>query len=490
VQFSRRGILGGIALATMGVASFRLGDSLGPNRSLGKNLYAPRTEIAAANPNGNLRLTGLSSGPSRSSRSTVRQASDNGDIQDVVTDGPGETFEEVYQLLKRNFVDWKEGVNDDTQLAHGAASAMLASLGDPKSRFVDANQMKELQGEIDGTYHGIGAVTDVKTLVHGNPKSKTDPGYTEYRLTVVAPLIGSPAEKAGLQPGDVITEIDGKWIATYDPVAAATKQLKAVQDDPVAFNKLATQIQKQVETAMSLSDGEDKLTQTSAEPLVLTVEREGAPKPLKVTLDVSAPTTVTPIVAKSLPNGVGYIHINQIVPGSEKDFQTALDNFGNDLKGLVLDLRNTPGGQLAAAKEIAQKISNGKVFGIDEKKGKQSSVIALKSTKQINCPVVVLINGGTASTAELLASVLHDSGSKLVGQTTFGDAMNVVPVVLRDGAGFTMTVGKFYTASHTSFADGIKPDIVVPNTASPDELLNQAIGTLSGRVAVIPTPRG
>ena len=474
----------------MGVASFRLGDSLGPDRSLGKNLYSPRTELAQADPHGNLLLTGLSSGSPSSTHATVRQASDTDNLQDIVTDGPGETFEEVYQLLKRNYVDWKEGVNDDSQLAHGAASAMLASLGDPKSRFVDANQMKELQAEIDGIYHGIGAVTDVKTLVHGDPKSKTAPGYTEYRLTVVAPLVGSPAEKAGLQAGDAITEIDGKWLATYDPVAAATKQLKAVQDDPVAFNKLATQIQKQVENAMSLSDGEDKLTQTSATPLVLTVERAGEAKPLKITIDVSGTTTVTPIVARSLPNGVGYIHINQITPGSEKDFQTALDNFGNDLKGLVLDLRNTPGGQLGAAKEIAQKISNGKVFGISEKKGKITSVIALKSAKQINCPVVVLINAGTASTAELLAAELHDSGSKLVGQTTFGDSMNVVPVVLRDGSGFTMTVGKFYTASHAPFTSGIKPDIVVPSTASSDELLNQAIGTFTGRVAVVPTTRG
>ena len=408
-------------------------------------------------------------------------------MQDVVIDGPGATFEEVYQLLKRNYV---EGVPDESKLGHGAAAAMLASLGDPESRFVDVGQMKELQGEIGGSYHGLGAVTDVRTLKHGDPDSKEDPGYTEYRLTVVAPLPGSPAEKAGLRPNDVITEINGKWLATYDPVAAAAKQLKAMQDDPVSFNKLATQIQKQVENALSLSDGEDQLRQTASVPLTLTIERPGEPKPLKIPVDVSATTTVTAIVAKSLPNGIGYIHVAQLIDGSDKDFASAVENFGNDLKGLVVDLRDTPGGQLEAAKGIAEKISSSPSLGIDQKKGKQESTIALKPSKQVACPVVVLVNGGTANTAELLAASLRDGGGKIVGQKTFGDPMDVAPVVLRDGSGFTMTVGKFFTASHGSLADGLKPDVVVPDTASPDEALNQAIGTLSGRVAVIPSTRG
>lgn len=484
MQISKRGIVGGVLLASLGIVSFRLGDSLGPDRTSARNLYTPHQEVAQSTPT---LLTGFTGNASHATHTLVRQATDNADMQDVVITGPGATFEEVYQLLKRNYV---EGVPDESKLGHGAAAAMLASLGDPESRFVDVAQMKELQGEVGGVYHGLGAVTDVRTLKHGDPENKQDPGYTEYRLTIVAALPGSPAEKAGLRANDVITEIDGKWLATYDPVAAASKQLKAMQDDPVSFNKLATQIQKQVENALSLSDGEDKLRLTAAQPLTLTIDRPGAPKPLKVPVDVSATTTVTAIAAKNLPNGVGYIHIAQLVDGSDKDFATALESFGNDLKGLVVDLRDTPGGQLSAAKGIAEKITNGRVLGIDQKKGKQETQIALKSSKQITCPVVVLVNGGTAKTAELLAAALRDSGSKLVGQKTFGDPMDVAQVVLQDGSGFTMTVGKFFTASHASFSDGLKPDVAVPETAAPEDALNQAIGTLSGRVAVIPSVRG
>ena len=96
----------------------------------------------------------------------------------------------------------------------------------------------------------------------------------------------------------------------------------------------------------------------------------------------------------------------------------------------------------------------------------------------------MLVNGGTANTAELLAATLQASGSKLVGTTTFGDAADVKPIALRDGSGFTMTVGKLRTAQDKDFADvGIKPDIVVPDTPGGDAPLTRAIGTLSGQVA-------
>jgi carboxyl-terminal processing protease len=480
-------MVGGIILAALGAASFRFGDSLGPDRLSGKNLYIPHAEYAQTASKNPTLLVGLPSVAFRGGHTAVRQETGADNIQDIVTDGPGETFEEVYQKLHQYYV---EGIPSDTVLAHGAGQAMLASLGDPQSRFVDAAEMKEIQSEITGTYHGLGAVTEVKTLKHGDPASKTDPGYTEYRLTVVAPISGSPAEKAGLKTGDVITEIDGKWIATYDPVAAAAKQLKGVQDDPVSFNKLAAQIQKQVENAISLSDGENKLNQSSQTPMTLTVERAGEAKPLKVTVDLSPTTSVTPVVAHSLPGGVGYIRINQFVDGADKDFNTALSNFGNDVKGLVIDLRDSPGGQLSVAKAIAEKLSAQPVLAIEQKKGKTETKIALSSSRQIVCPVAVLVNGGTASTSELLASALHDGGAKLVGQQTFGDATDVVPVVLKDGSGFTMAVGQFFTASHASLTGGLKPDIAIPDSAGPDEYLNQAIGTLSGRVAVVPTNRG
>jgi len=225
--------------------------------------------------------------------------------------------------------------------------------------------------------------------------------------------------------------------------------------------------------------------------LKLTIERPGVPQPLTINVESTGSTDVPPVIGKQLPGGMAYIHISQFGDGTDKALDGVLSGFGNDLKGLVVDLRNTPGGDVDAAADVDGKVSGAKILGLVEGKGKNVKQIAVKSSREVNCPIVVLVNGGTANTAELLAASLHDQGYKLVGEKTFGDAMEVAPVSLRDGSGFTMTVGQFFTLSHKPFNNtGLTPDVAVPSTGVADEQLNQAIAALSGRVAAGPSVRG
>jgi len=409
----------------------------------------------------------------------------SGDFTDKI--GPGATFDNVYRLVKARYVD---PLPSDSKMAHGAAAAMIASLQDPDSRFLEAAEVAELGDEARGTYHGIGAALAVKRVPHA--KTADLPAYTEYRLVVVAPVPGSPAEKAGMQPGDVISSINGVWVYNDRFVYDQTKALKALQDDAPAFNKTVTALQKKIDNSVSLNDAQTKLDDPAAKTITLSVTRAGVPQPLTLTLDTSTPTTVTPIVSRSLPGGIGYIKIVQFTPGADKDFAAALAGFGTDSKGLVLDLRNTLGGLRAqpdVEAAIAAKLTAASVLGYIEAKGKKVQPITLVAATPVTCPIAVLVNAGTDNSAELLAAALQSKGAKLIGGKTFGDAGDVKLITLRDGSGFTMTVGKLMTATRGQFGGiGLKPDVLVPNTGG-DEPLNRAIGVLSGRVARLPSSR-
>ena len=465
-------------MAALTAGMFAWGLHVGPGRPLGRNLLLT-PPAAGQTPVAGTSLVALKVRTAQNHDHDRSGLTPDDAATDAQSDSPGAVFQDIYSLIKRDFVD---PLPDDTHMAHGAAAAMLASLQDPASRFLEPADMAELTGEAKGEYHGLGAVTDVRKFVH--PKDGDVPSYPEMRLTVVAPLPGSPAEKVGLQPGDYITEINGQWVVTYDPALAAYKTLMALKNDPVAFNKLAAAIEKQETSGLPLPQAESKLADGTQKSLMLTVVRPGTPQPLKITADVSAPTEVTAVSGKMLPAGVGYIKIAQFSEGADKQFDTTLAALDSNLKGLVLDLRDCPGGMRDVGAAIASKLTTATSFGILETKGKKQTPLALTPAKTIACAITVLVNGGTANTAELLAATLQASGSKLVGTTTFGDADDVKPIALHDGSGFTMTVGKLLTAQNKDFADtGIKPDVIVPDAPGGDAPLARAIGTLSGQVA-------
>ena len=485
MKLNPAGTAGAFLVGALAVGTFAAGAHFGPAQPVGHNLYRPSPAapaahsalvLASAQTAQGGKSYGQGDGPDAASHDTTTFLTDT---------SPGATFEQVYQLVERNFVD---PLPTDTQMAHGAASAMLASLQDPDSRFLEAPEVSELNSEAKGEYKGIGAALAVRRLPHA--KSGDVPAYTEYRLVVVAPLPGSPAEKAGMQAGDTIAAINGQWVYNDSYVYAQTKALKAAQDDPALFNKMLAALQKKIDGSLSLSQAQTKLSDPAAKTLALSVVRTGLPQPLSLTLDTSGTTVVSPVTARSLPGGIGYIKIAAFTTGADKDFSTALAGFGNAPKGLVLDLRNSPGGLLEVGQAIAAKLSSVPQIGYLETKGKKIQPISVTPDSPIAYPVVVLVNGGTANTAELLASALQSKGAKLVGSTTFGDASDVKLITLHDGSGFTMTVGKLTTANHGAFGGlGIKPDVVLPNTTG-DGPLDRAVGVLTGRVARVPVSAG
>ena len=485
MKLNATGFAGVAVVGALAAGAFAAGSYLGPTQPVGHNLYRPTVATAPRSP-----LVLASTGrPVVVAANQGTEGGADGDASDEFTGktGPGATFDNVYRLVKARYVDPLPG---DTKMAHGAAAAMIASLQDPDSRFLEAPEVAEIGDEAKGTYHGIGAALAVKRVSHA--KTADLPAYTEYRLVVVAPVPGSPAEKAGIQPGDVVTTINGVWVYNDKFVYDQTKALKALQDDAPAFNKTVTALQKKIDNSVSLNDAQTKLDDPAAKTITLSVTRAGAPQPLALTLDTSAPTVVSPIVSRSLPGGIGYIKIVQFTPGADKDFAAALSGFGTDSKGLILDLRNTLGGlraQTDVEEAIAAKLTAAPVLGYVEAKGKKVQPLTLSADAPVTYPIAVLVNGGTDNTAELLAAALQSKGAKLVGGRTFGDAGDVKLITLRDGSGFTMTVGKLMTATRGQFGGvGLKPDVLVPNTAG-DEPLNQAVTVLSGRVARLPSSR-
>jgi len=484
LKINATGAAGVLAVGALTVGAFAVGTHLVP-RPQGHNLYKPSAAVSTRNP-----LTLTSAKPSTSATPPAAVAQNGADASpddsadasgDFGTDSPAVTFQQVYQLVKRHYVD---PLPTDAKFGHGAAAAMVSSLQDPDSRFLEASEVTELNGQSSGTYHGIGAALAVRRIAH--VKTADLPAYTEFQLTVVAPLPGSPAEKAGLEPGDTITTLNNQWVYNDEWVYTQTKALKALQDDPVSFNKLVTTLQKRIDGSVSLAQAQTKLQDASAKSIALTVTRAGAAQPIPVTLDTSAVTTVPAVTSRGLPGGIGYIKINQFTTGADKEFAAALSGFGTDPKGLVLDLRDCPGGLLESGAAIAARLTSAPALGYVETKGKKIQTVAITPGTKVTCPVAVLVNGGTANTAEMLAAALQSGGAKLVGTKTFGDASDVKLIMLRDGAGFTMTVGKLLTTGHGEFSGtGIKPDVAAPDTPGSD-VLDRAVGVLSGRVARLP----
>jgi len=470
--------LGGCAIGAAGAIVFVAGLRLSPETHTGRNLIASNLPGIIS---GSRELPAGIGANANEFQIANSHLADNSTIDplgssfsdELPPDSPGSTFQQIYLLLKHNYVD---GVPDDTKLAHGAAAAMLASLQDPDSRFLEPAEFAEEKNEAQGHYSGIGAVTVVRKITHPADAKNQVASYDERRLTIVAALPGSPAEKAGLKSGDVITHIDGRWLATYDPVIADSVQLRAAQNDPVTFNKLAAKLQSQVDKAYSLTDAETHLTDVAAKSMVLTISRPGTPQPFDVTLDTSTPTQVASISSHAVDGGFGYIKVNVFTPDSDAAFAAALSTLGSGLKGLVVDLRNSPGGDVEAAARIAGKISNAKSLGTLRLKGKHDEVIAVPAGSPAPYPLVVLVDEGTANAAELLAATLRQSGAKIVGTRTFGDNTAVRSIALKDGSGFTLTIGRLITSTGVNLGDaGLTPDVTVNGAEDP---LNTAIDIL------------
>jgi carboxyl-terminal processing protease len=333
-------------------------------------------------------------------------------------------FNEVYDMIKKNYVD---EINSTT-LIQGAINGMVKSL-DPHSSFMTPDLYKELEVETQGHFGGIGIeITLLKDI-----------------LTVVSPIEDTPAFVAGIKSGDQIIRIDGK--STKDvTVMEAVKKLRGPKDTKVT----------------------------------ITIMRENMPTPKDITL-TRAIIQVKSVKVKNIEDHIGYIRIASFQEKTADDLRKALKEVSeklNPMNGLVLDLRNDPGGLLTQAIEVSDIfLKSGIIVSTRGRvKAMETKAMAKNDGNEITCPIVVLVNEGTASAAEIVAGALQDNGRALiVGAQTFGKASVQTVVPLEDGSALKLTTARYYTPKGRSIqAEGIKPDIVVKYIKPAEDTENTA----------------
>ncbi|OGP67792.1 MAG: peptidase S41 [Deltaproteobacteria bacterium RBG_16_44_11] len=321
------------------------------------------------------------------------------------------TFNEVFDMVKKNYVEEV----DSSKLIQGAINGMIRSL-DPHSSFMTPDLYKELEVETQGQFGGIGIeITILKDV-----------------LTVVSPVEGTPAFNAGIKSGDQIIRIDGK--TTKDiTIMEAVKKLRGPKDTKI----------------------------------IITIMRDDMSTAKDITL-TRAVIQIKSVRYKILEDNIAYIRIASFHERTVEDLRKALRETSEKLrpmKGLILDLRNDPGGLLTQAIEASDMfLTSGVIVSTRGRtKNMETKAIARNNNNEISCPMVVLVNEGTASAAEIVAGALQDNGRALiVGTQTFGKASVQTIIPLEDGSAIKLTTARYYTPKGRSIqAEGIKPDIVV-----------------------------
>ena len=330
---------------------------------------------------------------------------------DLQNDEGLKIFAEVVQLMERNYVD----PVDTKDLIQKAIQGMVGSL-DPHSQLMPPEAVEELRIDTQGEFGGIGIVITME----------------KEMLTVIAPIEGTPAQKAGVQAGDVILKVDGE----------------TTQD-------------------LMLWEAVKKMRGPKGEPVVITVFRKNEPDPIEFTL-VRDIIPIDSVKHMALQPGYGYIRITNFQESTTRDLQAALADLkmdGTSLKGLVLDLRDNPGGLLDQAVEVSDVfLQEGNIVSIKGRQEKHTKVYKAGPDREDNrFPMVVLINGGSASASEIVSGALQDhKRAVILGTTSFGKGSVQTWETLRDGYGLKYTIARYYTPEGRSIqAQGIVPDIIV-----------------------------
>jgi carboxyl-terminal processing protease len=317
-------------------------------------------------------------------------------------------FTEVLSLVQKNYVDEFK----TKEIVYCAIRGMLNTL-DPHSAFMKPEQYKEMQVETKGEFGGIGIQIGIKDAM----------------LTVIAPLDGTPADKAGIRAGDKIVKVDGK----------STKD-------------------------MTLTEAVEKMRGPKGTQVTLTILRDefAAPKDFTITRDI---IKIQSVRHKDLGDGVGYIRITQFQERTSEDLGKAVAKMKEaKVTALVLDLRNNPGGLLNQAVEAATSSSPKKlVVYIKGRRGDKDEFFTREEETFQGIPIVILVNEGSASASEIVAGALQDWGRAVVmGTQTFGKGSVQTVLPLTDGSGIRLTTAKYYTPKGRSIQNtGIAPDILV-----------------------------
>ena len=322
-----------------------------------------------------------------------------------------ELFSDAVSIIRSDYVEEKKSKD----LIYGALKGMLASL-DPYSQFMDPDTSHEMKVETEGEFGGIGIEITLK----------------DDLLTIISPIDDTPAYKAGLKAGDKIVKIDG----------TVTKDL-------------------------TLIDAVKKLRGKPGTDVNIIVLRESEKKLLEFTITRAIIKIASIKKAEILESGIGYIRLTEFQENTPRDLSEALKKLeAGKLKGLVLDLRNNPGGLLDVAVDVAGKfLEEGKVV-VSTKGRVENQNFEFKSKNKndhLDYPIVILVNGGSASASEIVAGALQDyKRALIIGTKSFGKGSVQTVIPMSDGSAVRITTSKYFTPKGRSIhGEGIMPDIVV-----------------------------
>ena len=335
-------------------------------------------------------------------------------------------FWDAYNKLHQNFISPDK--IDNQKIIYGAISGMTRSLGDPYTEFFDPEQSKLFEQYLLGSFDGIGVEIGIK----------------KDQLTIIAPLKGTPGEKAGLKSGDEIIEINGKS----------------------TFN-------------MSVDEAVNIIRGKKGTKVVLTIFRESWDQPKNIEI-IRDTIKINPVdwelidstgEAGTEEGDIAYINIHQFTQSLPGDFKkVAFEILKSPAKKIILDLRDNPGGYLEVAQDITGWfLKSGQVVTIEDfGKDKEKKIFKAEGNAALlNYPIVVLINNGSASASEILAGALRDNrGIKLIGEKSFGKGSVQEVIGLRDGVSFIkVTIAKWLTPNGNLISEvGLSPDVKVELT--------------------------
>lgn len=355
-------------------------------------------------------------------------------------------FAEVYQLLDQLYLD-KDQLADQKRLLYGSVRGMVEALGDPYTVFLPPEDNEKFKEDMAGSFGGVGI----------------ELGYKNNQLAVVAPLEGTPAQKMGVRAGDLIVHIKD--------------ENKKIDQDSLN---------------LSLAEAVEIIRGPKGSKITLTLFREGADKPIEVELirdEIVIPRVTLEYLEQEKNQKIAYIRLARFGDNTVEQWEEIIDQIEqeknqNSLGGIVLDLRNNPGGYLEGAIYIASEfLEGGAIVHQESASGNRQTFSVNRQGRLTKDPLVIIVNQGSASAAEIVAGALKEQRNiPIIGQTTFGKGTIQQSKELPDSSSVHITIARWLLPSGAQIHQkGIEPDIKIEDnfTSEEDEALQAALDQLN-----------